>query len=63
MNIATERILMCNQSEPLAYVSGRMVDLMNENGFTHVQTQHWLLWSTSPLSAGINTVVHTSYDD
>ena len=32
MNISTEYILQCNQSEPLADASGRIVDLMNENG-------------------------------
>ena len=31
MNISTEQILQCNQSEPLADASGRIVDLMNEN--------------------------------
>ena len=31
MNISTEHILQCNQSEPLADASGRIVDLMNEN--------------------------------
>ena len=31
MNISTEHILQCNQSEPLADTSGRIVDLMNEN--------------------------------
>ena len=31
MNIFTEHILQCNQSEPLADASGRIVDLMNEN--------------------------------
>ena len=31
MNISTEHILKCNQSEPLADASGRIVDLMNEN--------------------------------
>ena len=30
MNTATEHILQCNQSEPLANASGRIVDLMNE---------------------------------
>ena len=32
MNIYTEHILQCNQSEPLADASRRIVDLMNENG-------------------------------
>ena len=32
MNTSTEHILQCNQSEPLADASGRIVDLMNENG-------------------------------
>ena len=32
MNI-TFYILQCNQSEPLADASGRIVDLMNENGY------------------------------
>ena len=31
MNTSTEHILQCNQSEPLAKASRRMVDLMNEN--------------------------------
>ena len=31
MNIPTEHILQCNQSEPLADAIGRIVDLMNEN--------------------------------
>ena len=31
MNTSTEYILQCNQSEPQADASGRMVDLMNEN--------------------------------
>ena len=31
MNISTEDILQCNQSEPPADASGRIVDLMNEN--------------------------------
>ena len=30
INISTENILQCNQSEPLAHASGRIVDLMNE---------------------------------
>ena len=30
MNIFTEHILQCSQSEPLADASGRIVDLMNE---------------------------------
>ena len=32
MNISTEHILQCNQSEPLADASGMIVDVMNENG-------------------------------
>ena len=32
MNISTEHILQCNQSEPLADAKERIVDLMNENG-------------------------------
>ena len=31
MNISTEHISQCNQSEPLADTSEKMVDLMNEN--------------------------------
>ena len=31
MNTSTEHILQCNQSEPLADASGRIVDLMNKN--------------------------------
>ena len=34
INISTEQISQCNQSEPLADASGRMVDLMNENAVT-----------------------------
>ena len=34
MNISTEDIPQCKQSEPLADASGRIVDLMNENGVT-----------------------------
>ena len=33
MNISTEHVLQCNQSEPLADANGRIVDLMNENDF------------------------------
>ena len=33
MSMSTEHILQCNQSEPLAHASGRIVDLMNENAF------------------------------
>ena len=36
MNISTEHFLQCNESEPLADASGRIVDLMNENGFVAV---------------------------
>ena len=36
MNISTGHILQCNQSEPLADASGRIVDLMSENGMTPV---------------------------
>ena len=31
MNTSTEHIPQCNQSEPLADASGKIVDLMNEN--------------------------------
>ena len=31
MTASTEHILQCNQSEPLANASGRIVNLMNEN--------------------------------
>ena len=31
-HISTEHIIQCNQSDPLADASGRIVDLMNENG-------------------------------
>ena len=34
MNTSTEHILQCNQSDPLADASGRIVDLMNENALT-----------------------------
>ena len=33
MNTSTEHILQCNQSELLADASGRIVDLLNENGY------------------------------
>ena len=39
MYISTEHILQCNQSEPLADTSGRIVDLMNENGCDADATQ------------------------
>ena len=32
MNTSTEHVLQCDQSEPLADASGKIVDLMNENG-------------------------------
>ena len=32
MNTSTEHIPQCNQSEPRADASGRIVDLINENG-------------------------------
>ena len=35
MNISTEHISQCNQSEPLADARGKMVDLMNENALTY----------------------------
>ena len=35
MNTSTEHMLLCNQSEPLADASGRIVDLMNENWINH----------------------------
>ena len=38
MNISTEHILQCNQSEPQADASGRIVDLMTENGLSHEYT-------------------------
>ena len=37
MNTSTEHILQCNQSEPLADASGRIVDLMNENEYYPAQ--------------------------
>ena len=37
MNTSTEHILQCNQSEPLADASGRIVDLMNENDLWRVE--------------------------
>ena len=36
MTISTEHIQQCYQSEPLADASGRIVDLVNENGTTQV---------------------------
>ena len=38
MNTSTEHILQCNQSEQLADASGRIVDLMNENGLGLLQS-------------------------
>ena len=40
MNTSTEHILQCNQSEPLADASGRIVDLMNENGPAMLQARY-----------------------
>ena len=47
MNTSTEHILQCNQSEPLADASGRIVDLMNENG---------LDWSDANQTPGLGSV-------
>ena len=33
MNTSTEHILQCNKSELLADAIGRIVDLLNENGY------------------------------
>ena len=38
MNISKERILQCNQSEPLADASERIVNLMNENEKHHANS-------------------------
>ena len=40
MNISTEHISQCNQSEPLVDGSGKMVDLMNENDIR--QAHDWV---------------------
>ena len=39
MNTSTEHILQCNQSEPLADASGRIVDLMNEYVYDPANTK------------------------
>ena len=47
MNTSTEQILQCNQSEPLADASGKMVDLMNEDDLAHARRCiHMLLYIT-----------------
>ena len=37
MNTSTEHIPQCNQSEPLADASGRVVDLMHDNVLAKIQ--------------------------
>ena len=49
MNICTEHISQCNQSEPLGDASGKMVDLMNENGAVlaqHIVGQRYRLYAS-----------------
>ena len=48
MNTSTEHILQCNQSEPLADASGRIVDLMNENGSNDDSEMGFQFSSSSP---------------
>ena len=45
MNTSTEHIVQCNQSEPLADASGRIVDLMNENGVVHALQSSLMLYA------------------
>ena len=54
MNTSTEHILQCNQSEPLADASGRIVDLVNMNGVLSRPTSvaaylQWRTFSTQEL--------------
>ena len=51
MNTSTEHILQCNQSEPLADCSGRIVDLMNENG-SNCKTRRFK-WHSEVLLKGL----------
>ena len=48
MNILTEHILQCNQLEPLADASGRIVDLMNENECWAASEPLARQWSSAP---------------
>ena len=50
MNISTEHILQCNQSDPLADAGGKRVDLMNENG---------LVWLIHKRYSHDPNVIHT----
>ena len=45
MNTSTEHILQCNQSEPLADASGRIVYFMNENGVVHALQSSLMLYA------------------
>ena len=49
MNTSTEHILQSNQSEPLADASGRIVNLMNENGIGYDEevSNTWPSWYPS----------------
>ena len=48
MNISTERISQCNQSEPLADASGRIVDLMNENAEHPMSCETCVMYTIKP---------------
>ena len=56
MNTSTEHILQCNQSEPLADASGRIVDLMNENSPTLIQ-----YWVNASCLLGTNEAICIIY--
>ena len=45
MNISTEHISQCNQSEPLADASGRIVDMMNEDGSARALHKSWFMYT------------------
>ena len=47
MNTSTKHILQCNQSQPLADASGRIVDLMNESGFSYTDNEIDVFYITS----------------
>ena len=51
MNTSTEHFLQCNQSEPLADASGRIVDLVNENGVQRAHIDYTRI-HINPFSAG-----------
>ena len=64
MNTSTEHILQCNQSEPQAVASGRIVDLMNENGNNHVVARvHVVDYLITCSAAPIRRGPHIYYDN